>query len=88
MADLIPVGSDVSSGRYGCPNCGYERRVRSVQSMPPESPGGLTEATYLAIAAFILQANGGTAGPQALTTATAIPLGTILRAPAAAAAGA
>ena len=42
--------------------------LTAVQAMPPESPGGLTEATYLAITAFILQANGGTPGPQALTT--------------------
>jgi alcohol dehydrogenase (cytochrome c) len=62
--------------------------LTAVQSMPPESPGGLTEATYLAIAAFLLQANGGTPGPQALTTAMTIPLNTILRAPAAAPTGA
>jgi alcohol dehydrogenase (cytochrome c) len=62
--------------------------LTAVQSMPPEAPGGLTEATYLAIAAFILQANGGTPGPQALTTATAIPLNTIMRAPTGAPTGA
>ena len=49
--------------------------------MPPESPGGLTEATYLAITAFILQANGGTPGPQALTTTTAIPLNALVLRP-------
>jgi alcohol dehydrogenase (cytochrome c) len=62
--------------------------LTAVQSMPPESPGGLTEATYLAITAFILQANGGTAGTQPLTTAMALPLNTIVRAGAAPAAGA
>jgi predicted RNA-binding Zn-ribbon protein involved in translation (DUF1610 family) len=35
MADPIPVGSDVSSGRYQCTNCGYELSVQSVQSLPP-----------------------------------------------------
>src|SRR5580704_18603433 len=39
-------------------------------SMPPNNPGGLTEATYLNIAAFILQSNGARAGNQALTAAT------------------
>src|SRR5580693_2120561 len=33
-------------------------------SMPPNNPGGLTEATYLTIAAFILQSNGARAGNQ------------------------
>ena len=35
MADPVPVGSDVSAGSYRCTNCGYELRVRSVQSLPP-----------------------------------------------------
>ena len=35
--------------------------------MPPEQPGGLPEATYLAIVAYILQSNGAVAGGQALT---------------------
>ena len=44
--------------------------LTAVQSMPPEQPGGLPEATYLSIVAYILQSNGATPGTQALTTAT------------------
>src|SRR5580693_1236448 len=36
-------------------------------AMPPNNPGALTEATYLNIAAFILQSNGSRPGTQALT---------------------
>ncbi len=59
-------------------------RARSTQelydyirtSMPP---GGATLGAdeYLAITAFILQANGAAAGPAALTPATAVPIGTV-----------
>ena len=35
-------------------------------AMPPGNPGGLGEAAYLNIAAFILQSNGARAGTQAL----------------------
>ena len=35
MASTIPVGSDVSSGRYRCTNCSYELGVESVTSLPP-----------------------------------------------------
>lgn len=35
MAETIPVGSDVSAGRYRCTSCGYELGVQSVQSLPP-----------------------------------------------------
>jgi hypothetical protein len=35
MADLIPVGSDVSAGTYECSNCGYKLDVQSAQSLPP-----------------------------------------------------
>ena len=40
-------------------------------TMPPGSAGGLPEETYLAIAAYVLQANGGGADGQALTARTA-----------------
>ena len=36
-------------------------------AMPPNNPGGLGEANYLNIAAFVLQSNGARAGNQALT---------------------
>jgi len=61
--------------------------LTAVQSMPPEQPGGLPEATYLSIVAFILQSNGATPGTQALTTATTVPIGSFLTAAAQAPAG-
>jgi len=47
--------------------------LTAVQSMPPDQPGGLPEATYLSIVAYILQSNGAAPGTQALTTATTVP---------------
>ena len=35
MATVIPVGSDVSAGRYRCETCRFGLDVQSVQSMPP-----------------------------------------------------
>jgi len=46
-------------------------------SMPPANPGGLGEATYLSIVAYMLQANGAPAGAQALTANTAAAIGTV-----------
>src|SRR5580704_7008889 len=46
-------------------------------AMPPGNPGGLTEATYLSVAAYILQYNGARPGNQALTPATSVGIGTI-----------
>jgi alcohol dehydrogenase (cytochrome c) len=42
-------------------------------------PGGatLSDDTYSAIAAFVLQANGAPAGAQALSTATAVPINSV-----------
>jgi len=41
-------------------------------SMPPSNPGGLPDGTYAALAAFILQQNGGTQGnPAAFPAAPA-----------------
>ena len=45
-------------------------------TMPPGKPS-LAEAEYLNITAFILQFNGAPAGTQALTAATATPIGSI-----------
>ena len=45
-------------------------------TMPPGKPS-LAEAEYVNITAFILQFNGAPAGTQALTAATATPIGTI-----------
>src|SRR3954462_14604222 len=41
-------------------------------SMPPTNRGSLTVETYTALAAYILEANGGTAGSQPLATSTAV----------------
>src|SRR5579863_4036521 len=46
-------------------------------SMPPGNPGGLGEATYLNIAAFILESNGARPGTQPLTAATTIGIRSI-----------
>jgi alcohol dehydrogenase (cytochrome c) len=43
-------------------------------SMPPDNPGGLPEDTYLAITAFVLQANGGEPGDVRLTAASTTPI--------------
>jgi alcohol dehydrogenase (cytochrome c) len=48
-------------------------KIRS--SMPPTNPGGLPEETYLNIAAFVLQANGGAATDQPLTGASTARIG-------------
>ena len=45
-------------------------------TMPPDRPGGLSEDTYVNIAAFILQSNGLAPGNRPLTIATAIPIAT------------
>jgi alcohol dehydrogenase (cytochrome c) len=44
-------------------------------TMPPGAPGGLPEQTYVEIVSYILQANGATPGPQALTATTAAVIG-------------
>ncbi len=46
-------------------------------AMPPTNPGGLTEAAYLDISAYILQYNGARPGTQALTATSAVRIGTI-----------
>src|SRR5579863_7104813 len=60
-------------------------------AMPPGNAGGLGEATYLNIAAFILDSNGARPGTQSLTAATTVGIRSIatgqLRAQAAPAAG-
>src|SRR5580700_9265207 len=46
-------------------------------AMPPGNPGGLSEATYLSIAAFILDSNGARPGVQPLTTAANVGIRSI-----------
>ena len=44
-------------------------------TMPTDRPGALPADTYVNIVAFILQSNGRTAGTQALTATTSVPIG-------------
>jgi alcohol dehydrogenase (cytochrome c) len=46
-------------------------------AMPPGNPGSLNEATYLNIAAFILDSNGARPGTQPLTAATSVGIRSI-----------
>ncbi len=57
-------------------------------AMPPASPGGLPEATYVNIAAYLLQVNGASADASSLTAATATRVGEGLAGPGGAAAAA
>ena len=45
----------------------------SAEAMPYGAPS-LSPENYTAITAYILQANGGVAGPSALTASTAVPI--------------
>jgi alcohol dehydrogenase (cytochrome c) len=56
-------------------------------TMPPTSPGALSQEQYIEIAAFILQSNGAVAGNQPLTATTDVAINSIAtgQAPAAAA---
>jgi alcohol dehydrogenase (cytochrome c) len=54
-------------------------------TMPPGNPGAPGEVAYLSIVAYILQANGASAGSQAFTAATAVPIRSIAMAQAVAA---
>jgi alcohol dehydrogenase (cytochrome c) len=44
-------------------------------TMPTDRPASLSEATYVNIVAYILQANGRTPGAQPLSATTAVPIG-------------
>jgi alcohol dehydrogenase (cytochrome c) len=46
-------------------------------AMPPTNPGGLSEATYVDVVAFLLQSNGARPGNQALTTANKTVIRTV-----------
>jgi PQQ-dependent dehydrogenase (methanol/ethanol family) len=50
--------------------------VQYMNTMPPGGPP-LTSDEYLAIAAYVLQANGAPAGAQALVAATVVPIGSV-----------
>src|SRR4051794_41144851 len=48
-----------------------------IQSTMPPTGENLSAAQYLAVTAYILQANGAAAGDAALTATTAVPIGSI-----------
>src|SRR5712672_404424 len=48
-----------------------------IQSTMPPTGENLSAAQYLAVSAYILQANGAAAGEAALTATTAVPIGSI-----------
>ena len=50
-------------------------RIRT--SMPISNPGSLSDEEAVNLVAYILQANGATAGTQALTPATIVPIGAV-----------
>jgi alcohol dehydrogenase (cytochrome c) len=51
--------------------------VRTRSSMPPGSAGTLSDPTYLAIVAYILQTNGAPPGPQMLAADAAVRIGSV-----------
>jgi alcohol dehydrogenase (cytochrome c) len=61
-------------------------------TMPPDRPGGLPEATYVNITAYLLQAAGARPSAQVMAAETAVPIGPLIQggapAPAAAPGGA
>ena len=50
-------------------------RVR--RSMPPDRPGSLGDPAYVDIVAYLLAANGASAGPELLTATVTVPIGTV-----------
>lgn len=60
---------------------GVDELIREIaQTMPPDNPGSLSAPDVVSVAAFILQRNGATAGPQALTARATTQVGAILNA--------
>lgn len=51
--------------------------VNMQATMPPSNRGGLGEEAYVNLAAFILAANGATAGTEALTAAARVGIGSV-----------
>ena len=47
------------------------------QTMPPGNPGGLGDETYVALAAFILEANGAAPGVQSLAAGSGVRIGSV-----------
>jgi hypothetical protein len=59
--------------KWGSKTAG-EFAVRILEATKGFPPKGNDDATFLAVAAYILQANGASPGKQALTTATPVPV--------------
>jgi alcohol dehydrogenase (cytochrome c) len=55
--------------------------VEFMQSTMPPDAASLPADQYLALAAYILQRNGGTPGAQALTASTSVAIGSLLSSP-------
>jgi mono/diheme cytochrome c family protein len=53
----------------------HELVIQLAAAMPPDNPGGLADDVYLAITAYLLEANGGSANGSALTAATTALVG-------------
>ena len=51
--------------------------TRIKDSMPPDTPGGLSDAAYLDVVAYLLQANGAPAGSTPLTAAATPSIGAV-----------
>ena len=47
------------------------------KAMPPDNPGGAGQPANTNIVAYILQANGGVPGDDALSASTVVPIGTV-----------
>ena len=69
LPDALLVGREFAA-KWGSRSTN-ELVAQMRSTMPPGNAGGLPEETYLAIAAYVLQANGGGADGQALTARTA-----------------
>jgi len=72
LPDALLAGREFVA-RWG--NTPTSELIERVSTMPPDNPGGLGDETYLNVAAFLLLANGGTAGNEALTAAATAPIG-------------
>jgi alcohol dehydrogenase (cytochrome c) len=53
-----------------------ELLAQAAATMPPDRPGALSQAEYLGVIAYMLEANGGGASAQALTAAAGARIGT------------
>lgn len=74
--NAAPLAGGLFMGGWG--NRSTQDLVGFMQgAMPPNNPGGLSEAQYLDITAYILQYNGARPGNQALTATTNVAIRTI-----------